>query len=224
MDLFDYQYEKDKLKEAPLAARMRPTNLDEFVGQEHIVGPGQRAAPRHRVRPPPLRRPLGAAGLRQDHAGLHHGPGHRLPLHARLRRQRRRGRPAPHHRGGQRAPQDSPGRRPSSSSMKSTASTRPSRTPSCPTSRTAPSPSSAPPPKIPPSRSSRRCSPALAGLRPETRSRRPKSRTIITARSRTRRGGWGLSTWSWTTRPWSTWWPCPTATPASPSTPWKWPP
>ena len=40
MDLFDYQYEKDKLKEAPLAARMRPTKLAEFVGQEHIIGPG----------------------------------------------------------------------------------------------------------------------------------------------------------------------------------------
>ncbi len=39
MDLFDYQYEKDKLKEAPLAARMRPTKLSEFVGQEHIIGP-----------------------------------------------------------------------------------------------------------------------------------------------------------------------------------------
>jgi putative ATPase len=40
MDLFDYRYEKDKLKEAPLAARMRPTRLSEFVGQEHIIGPG----------------------------------------------------------------------------------------------------------------------------------------------------------------------------------------
>ena len=28
-------------KEAPLAARMRPRTLDEFVGQEHIVGPGR---------------------------------------------------------------------------------------------------------------------------------------------------------------------------------------
>src|SRR4030065_2822162 len=27
--------------EAPLAARMRPRTLDEFVGQEHIVGPGK---------------------------------------------------------------------------------------------------------------------------------------------------------------------------------------
>jgi putative ATPase len=40
MDLFDFNYEKEKLKEAPLAARMRPANLAEFVGQEHIIGPG----------------------------------------------------------------------------------------------------------------------------------------------------------------------------------------
>src|SRR3954471_17994108 len=26
---------------APLAARMRPRNLDEYVGQSHILGPGQ---------------------------------------------------------------------------------------------------------------------------------------------------------------------------------------
>ncbi len=41
MDLFDYQSEKQKFKEAPLAARMRPTTLAEFVGQEHIVGQGR---------------------------------------------------------------------------------------------------------------------------------------------------------------------------------------
>ncbi len=41
MDLFDYRYEKDRLKEAPLAARMRPANLSEFVGQEHIIGEGR---------------------------------------------------------------------------------------------------------------------------------------------------------------------------------------
>ncbi len=40
-DLFDYaQAEFDKV-EAPLAARMRPRTLDEFVGQEDIVGPGK---------------------------------------------------------------------------------------------------------------------------------------------------------------------------------------
>src|SRR5688572_9565840 len=27
--------------QAPLAARMRPQNLDEYIGQKHILGPGQ---------------------------------------------------------------------------------------------------------------------------------------------------------------------------------------
>lgn len=40
MDLFDYQREEKLKKEAPLAARMRPKSLEEFIGQEHIVGKG----------------------------------------------------------------------------------------------------------------------------------------------------------------------------------------
>ena len=40
-DLFD-QAHTDRLKQdAPLAARMRPRMLDEYVGQDHIVGPGR---------------------------------------------------------------------------------------------------------------------------------------------------------------------------------------
>ena len=38
MDLFQYQSEKILKKEAPLANRLRPNTLDEFIGQEHIVG------------------------------------------------------------------------------------------------------------------------------------------------------------------------------------------
>lgn len=38
MDLFDYMREKDKEKESPLAGRMRPSSLDEMVGQQHILG------------------------------------------------------------------------------------------------------------------------------------------------------------------------------------------
>ena len=41
MDMFEHQFEKDRLKEAPLAARMRPTGFDEFVGQERLVGKGR---------------------------------------------------------------------------------------------------------------------------------------------------------------------------------------
>lgn len=38
MDLFDYMRETTKEKESPLASRMRPTTLDEVVGQQHIIG------------------------------------------------------------------------------------------------------------------------------------------------------------------------------------------
>ena len=38
MDLLEYMNEKNKEKESPLASRLRPTTLDEVVGQEHIIG------------------------------------------------------------------------------------------------------------------------------------------------------------------------------------------
>ena len=38
MDLFDYLRETTKEKESPLASRLRPTTLDEVVGQQHIIG------------------------------------------------------------------------------------------------------------------------------------------------------------------------------------------
>jgi putative ATPase len=37
-DLFDHAMQQRLQNEAPLAARMRPRTLDEFVGQDHIVG------------------------------------------------------------------------------------------------------------------------------------------------------------------------------------------
>lgn len=37
MDLFEYMSSKNKEKESPLAARMRPRTLDEVVGQQHII-------------------------------------------------------------------------------------------------------------------------------------------------------------------------------------------
>ena len=40
MDLFDYAREDIRAKEAPLALRMRPRTLEEFVGQQEIVGEG----------------------------------------------------------------------------------------------------------------------------------------------------------------------------------------
>lgn len=38
MDLFEYMRKSNMEKESPLAARMRPTTLDEVVGQQHIIG------------------------------------------------------------------------------------------------------------------------------------------------------------------------------------------
>ena len=38
-DLFSASGEERMMKRAPLAARMRPTTLDEVIGQDHLVGP-----------------------------------------------------------------------------------------------------------------------------------------------------------------------------------------
>src|SRR5688572_29658487 len=41
MDLFGDVRKKNIARVAPLAVRMRPRSLDEFVGQEHFLGPGK---------------------------------------------------------------------------------------------------------------------------------------------------------------------------------------
>jgi len=41
MDLFDHTGQKDREAQAPLAERMRPTTLAEFLGQEHLTGEGR---------------------------------------------------------------------------------------------------------------------------------------------------------------------------------------
>ena len=38
MDLFEYAKEKAMEEESPLASRLRPSTLEEVVGQTHIVG------------------------------------------------------------------------------------------------------------------------------------------------------------------------------------------
>jgi len=40
-DLFDFARQQRQSKEMPLAARMRPRNLDEFIGQEAVIGEGR---------------------------------------------------------------------------------------------------------------------------------------------------------------------------------------
>jgi len=41
MDLLDFAAQERMQKNAPLAERMRPVTLDQFVGQDHILGPGR---------------------------------------------------------------------------------------------------------------------------------------------------------------------------------------
>ncbi len=41
MDMFNHQFQEQLKQEAPLATRMRPLALHEFVGQEHIIGRGR---------------------------------------------------------------------------------------------------------------------------------------------------------------------------------------
>src|SRR3989338_6549584 len=41
MDLFEEKLEKKKPSHEPLAVRVRPSSLKEFVGQEHLLGPGK---------------------------------------------------------------------------------------------------------------------------------------------------------------------------------------
>lgn len=40
LDIFEYQSEKDAARLRPLAERMRPSDLDQFLGQHQVVGPG----------------------------------------------------------------------------------------------------------------------------------------------------------------------------------------
>jgi len=41
MDLFEHERQRLMNQEAPLAARMRPRTMGDFVGQEHLVGEGR---------------------------------------------------------------------------------------------------------------------------------------------------------------------------------------
>ena len=49
MDLFEYMRQQNMKDGSPLASRLRPTTLDEVVGQQHIVG-----VQPEQIRPPAL--------------------------------------------------------------------------------------------------------------------------------------------------------------------------
>ena len=65
-----FRQQRARLRRWPTACV--PRTLDEFIGQTHIVGRGQAAAPRHRGGPADQLHFLGPARLRQDDAGVHH--------------------------------------------------------------------------------------------------------------------------------------------------------
>ena len=162
----------------PLASRMRPRSLEEFAGQEHIVGPGrllrraiqkdQLSSISSRVRPAPARRPWRGSSPTLP-------PAASSPSTPSSPASPTSGRPSRKPRGI--ASSTTAG--PCFSSTRCTDGTRPSRTPSCPGSRTAPYSSSAPPPRIPSSRSTGPWSrgPASSSSRPSTQSISAASRT-----------------------------------------------
>ena len=97
--------------DGPLAARMRPQTLDEFVGQEHLLGEGSALRRRARVGAPALDGPVRAAGHRQDHARAPRRRARRAPRsrsssrrRGRARRGARGDRARPHRRQSAGAP------------------------------------------------------------------------------------------------------------------------
>ena len=69
MSLFDASEEANRREAQPLAARMRPATLDEFVGQRALSRRGEAAAPAAGGRPARLGDLLRPARHRQDDAG-----------------------------------------------------------------------------------------------------------------------------------------------------------
>ena len=111
MDLFDQ--EDGKNDNRPLAERMRPRTLDEYVGQGHLLGSGQPHQAGRRGGPPLFGDLLGAARFGENDARPHHGTGDEIPLHQLLSRPLRGEGDPRRRRGGDRAvapspPQDGP--------------------------------------------------------------------------------------------------------------------
>ena len=88
----------------PLAERMRPTTLADFVGQAHLFGAEQAPRARDRRRPGPVDDPLGPARRRQDDARRASSPQQtNAPLRPLQRRARQRRRAARDRRRGARS-------------------------------------------------------------------------------------------------------------------------
>ena len=175
-DLFAAAAEEQLAQQAPLAARLRPMRLDDIVGQDELVGPGQAAAGAGRVGPAVVGHLLGAARHREDHARPGHRPPHRQGLRAALGGVGQRQGRARDRGQGRASGWGSGARARSCSSTRCTGSTRPSRTPCCPRSRAGCWCWWAPPPRTRTSRSTRRCCPArrCSASSPSTPRRSPR--------------------------------------------------
>ena len=135
MSLFDESEAANRRVALPLAARMRPRSLDEFVGQQHFLGPGKllrRLLAADRLG---LGHLLRSAGNRQDDAGPPAGHGQPQRLSATQRGGQRREGAARGARSSPRSACRRPARRRCCSSTRSIASTGPSKTCCCPTSK-----------------------------------------------------------------------------------------
>ena len=78
LELFEQAAREIRREAAPLADRMRPTNLDEFVGQEHVVGEGSHALDPGAVGVPAVTAGYGQEPDRQpgqDDPGAHEASG-----------------------------------------------------------------------------------------------------------------------------------------------------
>src|SRR4051794_15541506 len=129
-DLFDEAAGRRLVQLAPLAQRLRPQTLDEFVGQQHVLGPGRalrRAIEADRVPSLVLYGPPGSGKTTLARIVANTTGAEFEELSAVSARSRRCGRCSPTHASGSARPD---GAR-SSSWTRSTASTRPSRTRSC---------------------------------------------------------------------------------------------
>ena len=74
---------------APLAERMRPRTLEEFAGQQALLGPGKPLRVAIEARRPRLDDPVGTARLRQNHARAPDRPPHALRIRLLQRRAQR---------------------------------------------------------------------------------------------------------------------------------------
>ncbi len=72
---------KTRARTAPLAERMRPRTLEDYVGQEHLLGPGKPLRVEIERDDAGIHDSVGTARRGQDHAGQDHRRGHPGQLH-----------------------------------------------------------------------------------------------------------------------------------------------